>query len=136
METLPAAKKPRAVDIAVNLLWANLAIESVQMLTASPSHRWMAIIAFQTFIISIIAVVVTGLVIFKISTGKNWARITFLVLYVSGVPSLLAHLISGELFRLSIDGVHSVVQACLQGYALYLLFTQPGNNWFRKSAPS
>jgi hypothetical protein len=71
--------------------------------------------------------------IFKISTGKNWARITYLVLFIIGMLPAVP-VILGEFSRLPVVGALSLAQVGLQLFALVLLFTKPGSGWFRKVA--
>lgn len=85
--------------------------------------------------------------IFKISAGRNWARITFLVTFVIAMLLLLLLLplmlgesflpfMLGYLFRSPVVGALWVALLGLRVYALFLLFTQPGSAWFRKVAPA
>ena len=128
------AEKPRTVTLAVNLLWASLAIGFAKIpldlpslaAVPSPGIVWPLMILLLAFIC---------FVIFKISSGGNWARITFLVLFLIGLIAAVPTLES-EFSRAPIVGILSIVQGILQGYAMYLVFTSPGKTWFQKKAPA
>ena len=134
METQSAAQKPQSVGTAVNLLWASLAVGLVKMLMDFSNLSAVAPAAFTNFVL-IFTFAVIGFLIFNISAGKNWARITSLVIFIIGMlPSL--PLVLGEFSRSPVVGALSVAQIGLEVYALYLLFSQPGSGWFRKVVPA
>ncbi|MBN6208139.1 hypothetical protein [Ralstonia flatus] len=130
MDAQAQAKKPQAVRAAVNLLWSSLAVGAVK---AALDFSYLSVLAPASFTIFVVAstVAVMALLIFKISSGSNWARIALLVLCGIGAMSLPNTLL-GEFSRLPLLGVLSVVQAGLQVYALYLLFSKPGKGWFSR----
>ena len=132
METQSATNKPRSVSTAVNLLWASLAVGLLKMLMDSSHLVGMAPGSAIVFF-SVVLVALFGFLYFQISVGKNWARITFLVMCVTGIVPAVS-LLSTEFSRSVVVGTLSLLQLALQAYAAFLLFTQPGSNWFRKGA--
>lgn len=134
METVPASQKPQAVVTAINLLWASLAVGLVKMLMDFSNLSAVAPAAFTNFVL-VFTFALIGFLIFKISAGRNWARITFLVMFIIGVLPTLP-IVLGEFSRSAVVGALSVAQIGLQLYALFLLFTQPGSSWFRKVVPA
>ncbi|MBI1905595.1 MAG: hypothetical protein HYS20_05040 [Rhodocyclales bacterium] len=134
MEAQSAAQKPQSVSTAVNLLWASLAVGLVKMLMDFVHLSGMAPAAFTNFVL-VFTFALIGFLIFKISAGKNWARITFLVLFIIGVLPTIPIML-GECSRSAVLGALSVAQVGLQAYALFLLFSQPGAGWFRKVVPA
>ena len=134
METQSAAQKPQPVVTAVNLLWVSLAVGLVKMLMDFSNLSGMAAAAFTNFIL-IFTFALIAFLIFKISAGRNWARITFLVMFIIGVLPTLP-IVLGEFSRSAVVGALSAAQIGLQVYALFLLFTQPGSSWFRKVVPA
>lgn len=134
METKNAVQKPQSVATAVNLLWASLAVGLVKMLMDFSNLSAVAPAAFTNFVL-VFTFALIAFLIFKISAGRNWARITFLVMFVIGMLPTLP-LMLGEFSRSPVVGALSVAQVGLQVYALFLLFTQPGSVWFRKVAPA
>lgn len=134
METQSAAQKPQPIVTAVNLLWVSLAVGLVKMLMDFSNLSGMAAAAFTNFIL-IFTFALIAFLIFKISAGRNWARITFLVMFIIGVLPTLP-IVLGEFSRSAVVGALSAAQIGLQVYALFLLFTQPGSSWFRKVVPA
>ena len=130
MEAQSAVQKPQPVATAVNLLWASLAVGLVKVLMDFSHLDSQAPAAFTTFIL-IFTFALIGFLIFKISAGRNWARITFLVLFVLGMLPTLP-IVLGEFSRSAVVGALSMAQIGLQAYALFLVFTNPGSAWFRK----
>ena len=123
-------KKPDRIIAAVNLLWASLvigfakSIMNMQHLSAQTSP------AFTNFILVFTIAVIALLIVF-ISKGKNWARITFSVLFILGsLPSI--PLVLGEFTRSSVLGAFSIIQIAIQVLALYFIFTKPGSACIKK----
>jgi len=126
------SERPRTVTLAVNLFWASIAICLVKItldlpaLAAMPSPGlvWTVVVLVMAFFC---------LLIWKISLGRNWARITYLVLFLIGLIPAIPTL-GGEFERSPILGLLSIVQALMQAYGVYLLFANPGKAWFQKKA--
>ena len=68
--------------------------------------------------------------IWKISDGRNWARIVFLVLFLLGVPLSIPVYLE-EVRRNLFLGSLSFIQVILQLVAIYLMFTRNSNLWFK-----
>jgi FtsH-binding integral membrane protein len=81
----------------------------------------------------IIVIAFFGLLFFllmKVSAGKKWARILWLVLVLSGLPfAISAYLQEVRVHVLS--GTLSIIVLILQMIGTYLLFTKQSNLWFR-----
>jgi hypothetical protein len=125
-------EKPSQITTAVNLLWASLAIGFVKSIMDVQHLGSQASPAFTNFILISVFAVMALLIVF-ISKGKNWARITFLVLFILGSP-LSIPLGLGEFTRSPVLGAFSLVQIVLQVVALYIVFTKPGAAWFKKQS--
>jgi hypothetical protein len=69
----------------------------------------------------------------KMSQGRNWARIVLLVLFLFGLPLYPIH-IREEFGRSATIAVLSLAQGALEGAALFLAFTAPAKDWFKKPA--
>jgi hypothetical protein len=134
METQTAAQKPQPIVSAVVVLWASVGVGLVKMLMDLSNISGVAPAAFTNFIL-IFTFTLIAVLIFNISAGRNWARITFLVMFIIGVVPTLP-LVLGEFSRSAVVGALSAAQIGLQVYALFLLFTQPGSSWFRRVAPA
>ena len=125
-------EKPGSVVLAVNLLWASIGIGIVKSLIVGlPPSAHTAGPLFITTVLGI-TLGLTALLIFKISAGRNWARITFAVFFVLGLPTCIGLLLTNQFYKAPINGIALLVQTAMQGYAMYLVFTKPGNTWYRK----
>lgn len=121
-----ANRRPKGVQAAVVMLWASLGIGILNSLfvvthpTPSGAHL------MQFVIVGIMAVLFA-----MIGGGRNWARITLLVLYLPGL--VLWILTIPRLLR--VDGPLSLLfmlaQSFLQTVALILLFQREASEWFR-----
>ena len=122
--------KPKSVSRAVKLLWLSYIIGLIRLpmdfsaLTATGSLAYPLFVAFFTF-------VVIGYLIFRISVGENWARLTFLVLLIIGLLPTLPQIMN-EISRAPLTAAFTITHISIQAYALYLLFTSPGRDWFIK----
>lgn len=128
------SEKPRTVTVAVYLLWASIAIGAVKIPLDLPTLSAMPNPGLIWSIVVLVLVFFCFLIL-KISAGRNWARITYLVLFLIGlipaIPTLTA-----EFGRSPILGILTIAQAIMQAYAVFLLFTNPGKTWFQKKAPA
>ena len=128
----PQEGKPRSVTLAVMLLWISLAIGVIKM-PFDPAG--MKAVPFPALVWSIAAAIMAFfcVLIFMISSGRNWARITFLVLFLLGLlvglPGVMA-----EFQRAPMLALVSVAASVMQLWAVILLFTSPGKGWFGKKA--
>ena len=81
----------------------------------------VAITAFYAFVIA------------KVSAGRNWARIFWLIMFTPSITLNIAlGYLSAEFTRAPAMGALTLLQMGMVVYALFLLFTQPGSVWFRK----
>jgi hypothetical protein len=74
-----------------------------------------------------------GALTYQIWLGRNWARITVLLLGLLGLPSYIPTLRT-FLSVSFVAGFISLLQMALQVAALYLIFAKPGRSWFRRNA--
>jgi len=128
-------EKPSTVVRAVKLLWAALLVGPLKLAVdfSFVDFSFLETTGPLNFLVSVLLVVtaVLAFLISKISAGRNWARITFLVIFILGfVPGL--SLVGAEFDRSVLVGILSIAQTALSLYALFLIFTQPGSAWFRK----
>jgi len=127
-QTLPTAK-PVAIRRAIGLLWASVAVGVVKTplnwayLTSRASGAFNAFVIIFTFAI-------TAFFIWKIGQGKNWARIVFLAVFLLGVVPFL-FIVRSEFGRSPASGLLSTMQFGLQAVAFFLIFTNPGKEWFQ-----
>jgi FtsH-binding integral membrane protein len=122
-------EKPIEVTRAVQLLYASLGIGIVKVvfdfarLSSEISLMFILFVMILTF----------GLLFFfiwKISDGRNWARIVFLILFLLGLPiSIPIYLeeIGRNLFLATLTSIQIIIQIV----AIYLMFMKKSNPWFR-----
>lgn len=142
--------RPKRVLVAIILLYAALGIGVTRILLelysgypiSGPS--WLMTMVNQTRIARLLPVVVilSGFVtitlflviIYLIGQGKNWARISLLVLWLIGILLFLSAIpLRRFLAAHPISGMFALLQYVLQVVALVLLFQNESSRWFRKS---
>jgi hypothetical protein len=125
-----SALKPRQVSTATSLLWFSLAIGIVAYML-DPEYSSAGSPEFG-LVVLVSVLGVTAFLIHHISHGRNWARITFLVLFLlgalPGVGFVMVRLIHSPL-----AGFLGLSQFVLQTTALVLLFSGQGATWFRRA---
>ena len=120
--------KPREVNWAVSLQFAALALGAVA--TALDWNHLKSLGAIPKLVLLQVAVtLLLGYVIWRISAGKNWARITCLVLFLFGLPSFVINA-RADFARSAVLGAVIVFEALMEGTALWLLFIAPAKYWF------
>jgi hypothetical protein len=80
---------------------------------------------------AVVTLLLLGYFIWKMSQGKNWARITLLVLFLIGLPFYIFY-IRARFGRSAILAVLSILQGLLQGTGLLLAFRASAKVWFKK----
>jgi hypothetical protein len=130
MSTAP--RRPQSVKAAIVLMVATLTIGLVRTVlrplpNAPGLPSWFVpVVVASTFVIM-------ALLVLAIAFGRFWALIVFAILFVIGLPSMIA------VFRAHpVDGTSLVVtllQTLVQGTALVLLFLPAARAWFR-AAPN
>jgi cell division protein FtsW (lipid II flippase) len=125
--------KPQEVSRAVILLWVSLAVMPIRT-AADWSTVKAAFADFTVASIFFITIAVLAFLIWKISQGKNWARLTLLVLYLLGLPFSL-YTLPADFGRSPIVGICSIAQILLQGAGLWLISRPPGRDWFTDARP-
>ena len=125
-------RRPAEVVLAVSLLWSSVALGAF-----SQMFFWRHVKFSEDIVYAIcdqlVVLAFVALIYYKIWQGRNWARIALLILSAIGlyfyVPMLIRLLI-----LITAAGLIGVLQFLLQAFAMYLVFTHPGNVWFRTHA--
>ena len=74
---------------------------------------------------------------YKIYVGRNWARITLLVLFVLGAAVMLSRVVMDVLIAApTLEKVQMAVGMAINLTTLWLLFAPPGSYWFRRATVS
>ena len=121
--------KPPEISRVTALLWASLVVELIKLPVDWSYRRTLASAASIVFHVGLTFAIVAFL-IWKTGQGKNWARVTLLVLFAIGLLPFL-WIVHSEFGRSSVLGVISIAQIALQASALFLIFTDPGKAFFR-----
>jgi FtsH-binding integral membrane protein len=124
------ASKPEKIRIAIKLLYITLGIGALRSIMEASVNTQIASPVF-VMLITFCVLGIMWLLIYKIGKGRNWARITFLVLFVIGVPFSVLPLLR-SLAANPISGLLGIGQTVIQIIALVLLFQKPSSNWFRE----
>jgi hypothetical protein len=131
----PPGTPPRAVVQAVWLLWISLAVGLVELALSMNPFRKPAelqpgahmtvfgVFAAITFIGTVYLVVVH-----HVRKGRNWARVTVLVLVALGVIDSLVARRPMELIPFLLN----LLEVLLDITALALLFSSPASQWFNR----
>src|SRR5215813_1579057 len=103
--------KPREVNWAIFLMWAALAIGPFEI--AMDWNRLKSLGPVGTLVLTnVVTLLLLSYFIWKVSQGRNWARITLLVLFLLGLPFYFFH-VRAEFGRSAILAVLSTLQALM-----------------------
>lgn len=129
IELTPDDDKPVEVTRANRFLLASLVLG----LIASVVHVGQLVSGVGLIAALGVAAVFFGVYLWfisKISQGRNWARILFLILVLLGLPFAVPTYMA-ELRKSLLSGSVSILIALLQLAGTALLFTRNSNRWFR-----
>jgi hypothetical protein len=126
---LNRTKTPKKVQNAVTILYITLGIGILRDVIDAPANAKMTGVGFLIYITLVVFVVMVFLIA-MIGRGRNWARITFLILFFLGLLASILSIVYS--FTLSpISSVLTLAQVVLQMVALVFLFQQESSAWFR-----
>jgi FtsH-binding integral membrane protein len=127
----PNAKveRPRVVSKAVQFLTSALAIGLLNAIFTLV-QRTSGIPMLVALIIVIAFFALLFFLVMKVSAGRNWARIIWLLWVLLNAP--FAILVYPQAVRQNvISGTLSIIVVILELIGTYLLFTKNSNLWFR-----
>lgn len=131
---------PVEIRRAVGVLWLSLALGSIGALI----HDWLRVsrngMGFVVFV-QIFSYGLWALLIWKISQGRMWARITWLVIFACGALATVflalgamgGSRIAAKSLNSPFSDVIVVVQIAIQSYATVLLFSRKAGTWFLRN---
>lgn len=124
-------EKPKFVKLAVHLLWASLVFSlflSVRIVLEEVSNSADKANALAAILLGIfLAILLPSLLIWKINSGKNWARWAFLVFSFVSVPTFFN---ACSFFLAFLFMLLTVIPLAL------LLFFPSSNRWFLPDSPA
>lgn len=128
-------KPPRAVVQAVWLLWTSLAVGLVELALSMNPFRKPAELqpeAHMTVFGVLASITLIGtaylVLVHHVRKGRNWARVTVLVLVALGVVESLVARRALEIIPFLLN----LLEILLDIAALALLFSNPGSQWFNR----
>lgn len=129
IEPMANVARPKETTSAIQFLYASLAIGLIRAVFGLTQRVSGAALILAALIV--IAVFALGFfLVWKISAGRNWARIILLVLVLINLPfAVLANV--SELKRSVLSGAFSILIEVILWIGTYLLFTRNSNLWFR-----
>lgn len=119
--------RPANVGIAVKLLYISLGIDVVRRIMEASTTTQMASPGFVMFAFGF-----EWLFIYAIGKGRNWVRITYLVLFIIGIPVTILPLLLQSLAANPISGLFDIGQTVIKVIALVFLFQKPSSAWFKE----
>ena len=122
-------EKPVEVTHAVRLIYGAVGIGIINTITDFPYLSSLVPPKLLIFQMAFTYAIIIFLA-FKISQGRNWARIIFLIVFVFGLPASLPSFMS-HFSRSSLAGWLMLLTTLVQLTANVLLFQKPSNVWFK-----
>lgn len=122
-------EKPIEVTRAVQLLYASLGVGIVKSVVDFAHLSSEVHLMFILFVM-ILTFALLFFFIWKISDGRNWARIVFLILFLLGLPMSIPIYLE-EIGRNLFLAILTSIQIIIQIVAIYLMFMKNSNPWFR-----
>lgn len=146
MNQIKTITKPKEVSTAVTLLWVSqvfgMVVSTILLVNLDRAIRPGIILGREGAITIFILLPIYAFFLFKISQGRNWARISYFLVYfilflwhstwgiVFGATILYKNIIG--LTDSEPYNICMLIGHAMMVYAAYLLFTNPGSLWFQK----
>ena len=118
--------RPHPVKWAVGMMWTSLILECVEVVSASISHS-RPVTPGAIFGL-LLGFTIGGWLYYKLWMGRNWARITLLILIVISLPIAIQKIPQLLAQGPVVLGLH-VFENAIEALAIYLVFV-PGRRWF------
>lgn len=115
---------------AANLVYLSLLVGLIKSIFYETMTNQKILSDSKSLTIGIVTIIIIGFIGYKIGQGKNWARITLLVLFIIGMIGF-PFIILNEFQINPIIGVVSITQMFIQLYVLIILFSGESKDWFR-----
>jgi hypothetical protein len=131
-------KKPHQIRIAVYMAWASLVLGmlSVPFKISEQNLAYFPPILGEPiyFIVAILVITLLSFsfIMYKISKGRNWARLIYLIVTVIGIYPSFSSLFESFL-QSPIWSIFDLVIILLSIIPIYLLYSNPCSAWFKKS---
>jgi hypothetical protein len=142
-----AIQIPNSIKIAFRCLWANAVIpwcglaliffddgqrQAMLKIYDKADNPVLVFWGFFFLIIFLIGAFLCCVIFDGVKDGKNWARIICLIFCIYSSAAFILHLkMPTSLFEV-LGRLLSIACLTLQYYAIFLIFTPPGKEWFAK----
>lgn len=126
-------ERPPQVVLAIRLAVAGLIVGLVAMGLSWEYYSSMggtvSLVVGQT-----VGLLISVWIYYKIYSGRNWARVLYLVFVLLGLLIFASSTVRAQIFAAPlIARASTVVNNGIALAVLWLLFTRPGSTWFKKS---
>lgn len=132
--------RPKKVSTALKLLYLafilviissilNISISIPSMLQMGVGGTYFEFIIGVTIFIYVLSLGFFAFLIYKIRKGRNWAKITFLVLFAISILLSISSVIQ-SLTTNTLPEILSIIEILLETTAIVLLFQKKSSEWF------
>lgn len=126
--------RPNKISTAITLLWITIALSILHLIL-----YYLGVIKIDSlnelsssFILftNLFSLAFIAFLIYKIGKCRNWARITYLIFFIIGLPMSVPNSLPLWLTN-PISGIIGIGGTILSIIALIFLFQKPSSNWFK-----
>jgi hypothetical protein len=128
-----AGPRPMQVTLAVRLFWVEFAVSVVEFAVYFSSKDSNPYVVPSLVFVGVLFAA-EAVVIHSLWARRNWARYVALLSSVLGLLELAESISHGRLTTAPGEMGAEAVELTLDGIALFLLFTSPAKEWFKKRA--
>lgn len=136
---------PKTLKLGITFLWVSIFLQAFSAFILRPTLYLGLVSDLIANILIALPSVFLAFLAYKTSVGRNWARVTFFILFlvlilpdslIKSIPFVLG-LVNGQL--MSIDWHYQFASALiaiallLQAVSLFILFSKPSALYFRPS---
>lgn len=122
-------QKPKKVSTAINLLIVSILLQIINSIITEATTEFKSYSSGQGLFVTISTLGLMIIFVYQMNIGENWARTTFLGLFILGGLIYPFKLI--PLFKVSpIVGLLSVILTIIQIIALIMIYSKVSNEWF------
>jgi len=125
----PPRVRPPAIRRAIVLMWLSLALNLV-ILAIDWRFQVSQMPAPVLILSALFGIGISVWLFIKIATGRNWARIVYLVLFLLGLITLAPQMLGDATRAAHIAGMR-MIEVGLDFATMYLVFF-PGREWFKR----
>lgn len=125
-------EKPDNVVLAIKFLWGTVALQIAKVVTVGLTQgdkHYDAASLLSVTLLALLSTIIPIFIIMKITAGKNWARLVFLLIFflsMSRVSTILKSIDQPD----SLYALICLAQYSLEFVAAFLLLSKPANQWF------